>query len=49
MISICMLKMPRDAISEPLLTIFENCFKCGEFADEWKKGKLLSLFKKDDN
>ena len=47
-ISICMLKLPGDAIIEPLFTIFKNRLKCGIFPDYWKKGNTASIFKKSD-
>ena len=46
MISIRMLKMSGDAIIEPLFKIFKNCFKCGKFPDNWKKGNIVLIFKK---
>ena len=48
MISICMLKMSGDAIIEPLSKIFNNYLKCGIFPDDWKKGNIVLIFKKDD-
>ena len=47
-ISIRMLRMPGDAIIEPLFKIFKNCLKCGIFPDDWKKGNIVSIFKKGD-
>ena len=44
MISIRMLKMSGDAIIEPLFKIFKNCFKCGKFPDNWKKGNIVPIF-----
>ena len=44
-ISICMLKMPGDAIIGPLFTIFKNRLKCGIFPDYWKKGNTVFIFK----
>ena len=49
MISIRMLKMSGDAIIEPLFTIFKNCLKCGIFPDDGRRGKILPIFKKDEN
>ena len=46
MISICMLKMSGDAIIEFLFKIFKNCLNCGIFLDDWKKGNIVSIFKK---
>ena len=48
MISIRMLKMPDDAIIEPLFKIFKNYLKCGIFPDDWKKGNIVPTFKKGD-
>ena len=47
-ISICMLKMPGNAIIEPLFTIFKNRLKYGIFPDYWKKGNTASISKKSD-
>ena len=46
MISIRMLKVSGDAIIEPLFKIFKNCLKCGIFPDDWKKGNIVTIFKK---
>ena len=43
-ISICMLKMPGDAITEPLFKIFKNCLKCGIFLDDCKKETIVPIF-----
>ena len=48
MISIRMLKMPGNAIIEPLFRIFKNCLKRGIFPDDWKKGNIVRIFKKGD-
>ena len=43
-ISIHMLKMSGDTMIEPLFKIFQNCLKCGIFADDWKKGNIVPIF-----
>ena len=48
MISICMLKVSRGAIIEPLFKISKNCLKCRIFSDGWKKGNIIPIFKKRD-
>ena len=50
MISIRILKMSSDAIIEPLslFKIFKNCLKCEIFANDWKKGNIVPIFKKGD-
>ena len=48
MISIRVLKISGDAIIEPLFKILKNCLKCGIFLDDWKKGNIVPIFKKDD-
>ena len=48
MISIRMLKVSSDTITEPLFKIFKNCLKCGIFPDDWKKGNVVAIFKKGD-
>ena len=48
MISICMLKMSGDTITEPLFKIFKNCLKYGIFPDDWKKRNIVPFFKKGD-
>ena len=47
MISIRMLKMSGEVVIEPL-KIFKNCQKCGIFPDDYKKGNIVSIFKKGD-
>ena len=49
MISICMLKMSRDAIIEPYFKIFKNCLKCGIFQITGKKETLYRFLKKATN
>ena len=46
-ISIRMLKMSGEVVKEPL-KIFKNCQKCGIFPDDYKKGNIVSIFKKGD-
>ena len=46
--SIPMLKMPGDALVEPLFLIFKNCPKFGIFPDDWKKGNIVPIFQKDE-
>ena len=46
MISIRMLRVSGDAITESLFRIFKNCLKCGIFPDDWKKGIIVPIFKK---
>ena len=48
MIIIRMLKISGDAVIEPLFKIFKNCLKRGIFPDDWKKGKIVPIFKKGD-
>ena len=48
MISFGMLKSSGDVMIEPLFKIFKNCSKCGIFADDWKKGNIVPIFKKGD-
>ena len=47
-ISIRTLKMSGKAITEPLFKIFKDCLKRGIFPDDWKKGNVVPIFKKDD-
>ena len=44
MISICILKMSGDTITEPLFKIFKNCLKYGIFPDDWKKRNIVPFF-----
>ena len=41
MISICMLKICGDTISEPLELIFKSCIESRKFATEWKKANVV--------
>ena len=44
LISIHLLKVSGDAITEHLFKIFKNCLKCGIFPDDWKKGNIVPIF-----
>ena len=46
--SICMLQMSLDSISEPLSIIFRNCLKTGCYLFVWKKGNVVVIHKKGD-
>ncbi|CAM5090565.1 unnamed protein product, partial [Natator depressus] len=40
------LKELADVIAEPLAIIFENSWRMGEVPDDWKKAKVVPIFKK---
>ena len=43
-----MLKLSCSSIIKPLLIIFRYCLKFGTFPDDWKKGSIVPVHKKDD-
>ena len=42
------LKLSCPSIIKPLLIIFRNCLKFGTFPDDWKKGNVVPVHKKDN-
>ena len=46
-ISIRMLKLGSPSIIKPLSIIFQNCLKSSTFADDWKKGNIVPVHKKN--
>ncbi|KFU99252.1 RNA-directed DNA polymerase from mobile element jockey, partial [Pterocles gutturalis] len=40
------LKELADVVAEPLSVIFEKSWLSGELPGDWKKGKIISIFKK---
>ena len=48
MLSICMLKLSDDPIFQPLNPLFKFCIEIGQFLAEWKKAKIVPVFKKVD-
>ena len=42
-----MLKLGSPPIIKPLSIIFQNCLKSSTFPDDWKKGKLVPVHKKN--
>ena len=47
-ISVKMLKLSCPSIIKPLLVIFRKCLKSGTFPDDWKKGTVVRVYKKDN-
>ena len=48
-ISIRILKLRSPSIVKPLSIIFQNCLKSSIFLDNWKKGNILPVHKKEVN
>ena len=46
-ISIRMVKLRKLTITEPLSIIHKNCLQQGVFPDEWKKGNIIPVHKKN--
>ena len=46
-ISIRMLKLSSLSIVKPLSIIFQNCLKSSTFPDDWKKGNIVPVHKKN--
>ena len=46
-ISIRMLKLGSPSIIKPLSIIFQTCLKSGIFPDDWKKGNIVPVHKKN--
>ena len=46
-ISIRMLKICGESISEPLTKIFKNCLSTGYFPQSWKRGNVIPVHKKN--
>ena len=46
-ISIRMLKLISPSIIKPLSTIFQSCMKSGIFPDDWEKGNIVPVYKKN--
>ena len=49
MLSIHILKLCGESIFKPLNLIFKPYFQTGQFLSDWKKGNVVSVFKKGDN
>ena len=47
-ISIRMLKLCNNSICKPLKIIFNGCLETSTFPNDWKKGNVVPIFKKDD-
>ena len=47
-ISIRMLKLSSNSICKPLKIIFNQCLETSTFPNDWKKGNVAPVFKKDD-
>ena len=47
-ISVKMLKLSCPSIIKPLLVTFRKCLKSGTFPDNWKKGTVVRVYKKDN-
>ena len=45
-ISIRMILLSGESIVKPLYLLFKNCFEASTFPLEWKKGNVMSIFKK---
>ena len=45
---ILMIKLCRNSIYRPLLTIFNDCVKEGKFPSDWKKARAVPVYKKGD-
>ena len=46
-ILIRMLKLGSPSIIKPLSIIFQNCLKSSTFPDDWKKGNIVPVYKKN--
>ena len=46
-ISIRMLKLSSPTMIKPLSIIFQNCLQSGIFLDDWKKGNIVPVHKKN--
>ena len=46
-ISIRMVKLSSPSVIKPLSIIFQNCLKFSTFPDDWKKGKIVPVHKKN--
>ena len=44
-----MLKLSSPSIIKPLSIIFQNCLKSSTFPDDWKKGNIVPVHKKNSN
>ena len=47
-LSICMLKIYGESISEHFEIIFKSCIRKGQFPSEWKKPDVVPVHKKGD-
>ena len=47
-LSICMLKLCGESIYQPLNLFFKSCLGTGQFPSEWRKAKVVLVFKKGD-
>ena len=47
MISICMIKICGESILKPLQLIFKSCLENGKFPNEWKRGNVVPVHKKN--
>ena len=47
-ISIRMLKLCNNSTCKPLKIIFNGCLEMSTFPNDWKKGNVVPIFKKDD-
>ena len=44
-----MVKLCNLTITKPLSVIYKNCLQQGVFPDDWKKGNIIPVNKKDSN
>ena len=47
-VSVKMLKLSCPSLIKPLLLIIRNCLNFGTFPDNWKKGNVIAIHKKDN-